>query len=598
MSLPTLSADGSGALLLLAGLVVAGTVAQWLAARLRIPAIILLLATGIVLGPLLGWLRPDEVFGELLPPVVSLAVAVILFEGGLSLRFSEARKLGAPLYALVFGGLAVTFAASTFLAHTLAGLSWATSAVIGGILVVTGPTVIKPMLRSARLDQRPARLLKWEGIVNDPLGALAAVVALEVAILSGSLDHEEGVGAALTGLFALAVIAGLLGLGAGFFLSRAMDRGWIPEHLKTPANFAACLGVFALSDTLQSESGLVAVTVMGVAMANLGSPNLEDVRRFKEEVTTLFVALLFLVLSARLELGALGALGWGGVAFIAAVLFLVRPLAAWTTLPFTGLRWQEIALIGWIAPRGVVAAAMAAALEPELLAAGYADANMLVPVLFGVIIATVVLHGLTIRPLSRKLDVAAHGGEGVLILGAASWVIDLARALRSNGVPVALTDSNYRNTTRARMEGLEAVHGNILSEETLDELPLERMGWMLAATDDSHFNALACVSLAKVLARERVLQVTPESARATEHADPHLQGRTPWGEAGTFSALAARYWSGKRVKVTTLSEEFGWEAFQEQQPGALVLFVIGEKEIALPAEGDGPKEGSKLVYLP
>jgi NhaP-type Na+/H+ or K+/H+ antiporter len=579
-------------LTMIAGLVAMGVAAQWLAVALKIPSIVLLLAVGLLLGPVTGLVRPDDLFGELMEPLIGLSVAMVLFEGGLSLRLKEARKLGAPLWALVFGGLVCTFVLTTGLGVAVAGLSWPVAAVIGSILVVTGPTVIKPMLRQARLSQRPARLLRWEGIVNDPLGALLAVLVVELALLGA----EPG-GSRMAPLFqvgGLAAAAGALGALAGWLLGRALARGQIAEHLKAPSIVAGVLLTYAASEALLHESGLLAVTAMGVVLANLELTSLEAIRHFKENVATLLVAALFLVLSADLALEDLARVTPGAVLLILAVVFVVRPVAVWLSLCRTKLSWQEVTLVSWIAPRGIVAAAMAGALSPQLVRAGYEDARLILPVLFGVIFLTVILHGLTISPLARRLGLAGHAGGGLLIVGASVWAFDLARTLRDAGVDVLLSDSDYRGVLRARMKGVEGFHGDVLSEDSLDDLPGERLSWSLSATPDDHYNALACLALRTVIGPDRTLQLTP--GREGE-GQAHLEGRALWGEEGSFDAISTRYWSGRRFRTTQLTEQFGEAAFREQNPDALVLFVVGPKGLAAVGDEALPTE-ARLVYMP
>ena len=580
---------------LLAVLVGLGVLAQGLAVRLRIPAIVFLLGLGLLLGPGLGLLDPDGLFGDLLQPIVALAVGLVLFEGGLSLRFHEVRRLGRPLTGLLLGGLVVTFLLATVAARFAGGLSWGTAGVCGAILVVTGPTVIKPLLQQARLHRRPALLLKWEGIVNDPLGALLAVVVLELAVAA------SGHGGETPGFLWIPLrlaLAGLLGAAAGLGLARAMDRGLLPEHLKSPAVLASVLLVFAGCDLLYPESGLLAVTAMGIVMANAGSASVEDVRRFKEEIATLLVPLLFLILSARLEPASLEALWGRPLLFVAAVLFVVRPAAVHLSLLGAGVPLRERVLLGWIAPRGIVAAAVAGVFEPRLQAAGYADAGLLVPLMFAIVISTVVLHGLSIRPLARALGLAAPDQDGVLLLGASSPVVDLARALKEAGVDSLIADQNRRDLGRARLAGIPARYGDILDEEMLDDLPLETLGFALAATSDDAWNALACTSLVKVFGRERVFQLTPVAGRLPEGPENPVLGRVPWAGEVSYPRLARRYWQGARFRVTALTEEFGWEEFQQTWPGTLVLFRIRDGRLAPWEKDEDPGSGTVLLHLP
>ena len=577
--------DPSIVLALLIGL---GVGAQWVASRVGVPAIVLLLGLGLTLGPGLGLLEPRELLGDLFEPLVSVSVGFVLFEGGLSLRWREARELGRPLVGLVTVGPLVTFALGCGLARLLIGLSWPTAAVLAAILVVTGPTVIKPLLRTARLRSRPAQLLRWESIVNDPLGALLAVVALEAAVgLSRGTADELWVRVPLL-LFTSAAIGGA----AGWALGRAMDAGAIAEHLKVPSIFAGVLAVFTGANALMHEAGLLSVTVMGVVLANLSSPNVEGVRRFKEDVATILVAVLFLVLAADLEWSVLASLTLGGGAFVVALLLIVRPAASWCALAFSGVSRQEKTLIGWIAPRGVVAAAMGAALQERLVAGGFEDGRLLVPILFAVILVTVVLHGLTLRPLARRLGLSSEGEGGLLIVGADRWVLDLARAVEAAGVDVLLVDSDSLNVSRARKRGFETYLGEATDEETLDELPVERLDVALAATHDDNYNALSCLALSGIFGRERVLQLTPED----DGSEPHLRGRSPWGAAGSYDRLAARRWSGGAFANVSLTEESGWEDFRSRAPDALALFAVRDGRV-VSMEDNGAPTGSTVVYL-
>lgn len=580
---------------LFAGLIGVGVFAQWLASRLKIPAIILFLAFGLILGPVLGWLRPQQIFGDLLSPMISLAVGLILFEGGLSLKFHEVKRLGRPLLRLIVGGLVLSFGLTTLAAHFLAGFSWATASVTGAILVVTGPTVIKPLLRQAGLHRRPARLLKWEGIVNDPFGAILAVLALEA-----SLFFSEGAESLHYHPFSIPFrLLGSIVIGCftAWFLAKAMDRRWIPEHLKAPGILAAVVIVFAASDLLFPEAGLLAVTFMGIVFANLDSANVEDVRKFKEEIATLLVPMLFLVLSSKLQWQALAGLSLGAFSFILAVIFVIRPLSIGTALWNSGLPKADRLLIAWIAPRGIVAAAVAGAFEPKLTAAGYQDAEFLVPVMFAIVLLTVLLHGLSIRPLAQKLGLASKQGDGLLLVGCSRWSIHFASTLQQAGCPVVMVDQNWRDASQARLAGLEVYYGDVLNEEVLDDLPLERLGWALTATTDDAYNALASRQLTKVVGREQSLQLPPHDAAFAEKAEKHLLGTVVWPAKASYPNLAARYWSGDRLKSTKLSENYPWTTFRADHPNALVFFLVRDGRLEpLTTETEVPPEG-RLVYL-
>ena len=579
-------------------LVAAGVIAQLTGAKLRIPALLLLLGLGILLGPVLGIVNPEKLLGEkLLQAFVSLAVAIVLFEGGMSLNIKEARHVGRTLWALILAGLVLGFALVTTVG-VVCGLSLATAATLGGILVVTGPTVILPMLRSARVSLRPAALLKWEGIVNDPFGALLAYFVLQVALVNPGPGATQGFAALVLGFLGFSALAGLVGGCSGYSLGRALSKGWIPEHLRSPLILAAALVVYAGCESFQHESGLLAVTMMGLVLGNLKDTPIEDIQHFKEQITTLLVALLFLVLSARLELESLNALIGAPLFIILAVVFVVRPLVVLTATFRSDLPWSERILVGWIAPRGVVAAAVAGAFSPDLVAAGYPDAQLLEPIVFGVIITTVVLHGLTISPLARKLGLATGEGNGILIVGASLWGNSMAQALTKAGGFVVLADTRYRKVSQARIEGLEVHHGDVRSEDLLMELPMERIRLVLAATEDDAYNSLVMADLQRDLGRQSVFSLTPQSASAAD-SRPHLTGNHPWGEGATYRSITRRFWIGQTFRVTTLTEEFNWEKLTTSNPDALFLFQIADNKLrAIPHDSDPKlKSGARIVYL-
>lgn len=521
----------------------------------------------------------------------------MLFEGGLTLQLKEARYVGKALWRLIFSGLVIGFGLVTMLGILVAGLSLATSAVIGAILVVTGPTVILPMLRGARIALRPATLLKWEGIVNDPLGALLAIFVISVTRFAKG-GEGPGFSALLVGFFGSAAVAVLLGIIVGRLLGKSMTMGWIPEHLKSPVILASVLALFGVAERIHPhhEIGLLAVTVLGIVLANLKNASIEDIRRFKEQISTLLVSLLFLVLSAGLDPRAsLQALSGRHLLFVVLVLVAVRPIVAVAATLRSELPWNERAIISWIAPRGVVAAAIAGALQRDLEADGFADAGLIVPITFGVIVSTVVLHGLSIRPLARRLGLASVEGSGVLVVGASEWGVQMCQALAKAGADVVLADTRYRRVSRARMEGLEVHFGDVLSDETDLELPLERLSWILAATDDDAYNSLVCLHFTPEFGRESVMQLSPASR--SKESKPHMTGQTPWGEQVTYPEISRKYWKDSSFKVTATSESFSWEDLCAKNPEAFFFYYLDDGKLKILKEGAGAPVGAKVVYL-
>ena len=581
----------------------AGITAQWLAWRTRLPAIVLLLAAGMVLGPVLGWLRPSADLGPLLEPVIKLGVAVILFDGGLNLRLHELKSAAAGVRRLVFPGAPIAWLLGSGAAHLLGGLSWPVALIFGAITVVTGPTVILPLLRQARLTRRPASFLKWEGILNDPLGALLAVLIYQYYVSAGSGPDLAGQLADM----ALAVAgAGALGAGAGWLLADLFRRGQVPEYLKPPVILAAVLAAYAVANLLQAEAGLVATTVMGMVLGNRRLPSIDELRRFKEYISILLVSAVFLLLTADVDLSLLAGLDARHALLLAAIVFLARPLTVWLATLGGAMHWRERLLVGWIAPRGVVAAAVAGVFAPELAAIGYEDAGLLVPLVFALIIATVVLHGLSIAPLARVLGLAAGRRQGLLIVGASPWTVALAQALRALEVEVLLADADWYRLRPARLAGIPVYFGEILSESAEENLELHAMGYLLAATDNDAYNALVCTRFAPELQRARVFQLPlgeggGEDPRALVRS---LRGNIALdGETG-YDELLRRHFQGWTFQKTQLTESYGYaDLARDLDPAALpVLRVRGEHKELLFKTAAGPWEpqpgDTVVVYVP
>ncbi len=434
-------------ILTLASIMVTGIFCQWLAWRFRLPAIVLLAAGGLLLGPISGWITPLEDFGAGLRAVISLFVAIVLFEGGLNLQFQELRGTAQVTRRLTSIGVLLAWGLGSLMAHYVGGLEWGIAALLGAILVVTGPTVIMPLLKHAKLNRRTASYLKWEGILNDPIGVLLAVLVYQYLLYSG---EGPAFGAILASL-GLAIGAALaLGGGTAWSLGFCFRQGWIPEYLKAPSIIASVLAVYALSDMVQHESGLLATTLMGIVMGNMRLRSLDEMRRFKEYISLILVSFLFVVLTASLTVESLREIHWPLVAMILGFMFVVRPLAVFLATLGTDCAWQDRLLIAWIAPRGVVAAASAGAFAPALIDAGFEDAKYLVPAIFMVIFATIVAHGFSLGPLTSLLKLRSPGKGRILIVGASPWTVELAIVLQKLEQEVVIADSEWGRLQSAR----------------------------------------------------------------------------------------------------------------------------------------------------
>ena len=499
---------------MIAGVAVAGVFAQWLGWRFRVPSILALLIFGLVIGPGFGWVKPSAILGEVMSPAIGMAVAIIVFEGGLNLNLRELRSAGSGVTRLVFLALPLNWALGAVAGHYVGGLAWSVAVLFGSILVVTGPTVIMPLLRQAKLEPRASAFLKWEGIVNDPIGATLTLLILSVLVALRTRGQDLGSMSGLAGraMFG-AFVAATLGFALPFALRYAFRRDLAPEYLKTPILLAGALGVYATGEAIQAETGLVGATIFGVVLANIEVTGLQELRRFKESLTVFLVSGLFILLTADIDPAVVRHVSWPIVLTTLAILFLVRPAAIGLATVGARMTWRERLLVGWIGPRGVVAAAVAGLAGEQLTRAGYRDGALVLPMVFCVIAATVVLHGLSLGPLARLLKLASTAPPGVLIVGASPWTIGLAKALRAIGVPSMLVDPSFEALRPARREGLATSRVEILSAVGEHMVDMRDLEYLYAATDDDAYNALVCTRFAGEMGRERVHQPPPAAER-------------------------------------------------------------------------------------
>ena len=556
-----------------------GVGSQWLAWRLRMPAIVLMLVAGIVIGPVLGIFDPARDIGPLMGPIIAIAVAIILFEGGLTLNFHSLQDATKGVKRLVFVGAPLGWLTSTLALRYGAGLSWESATVFGGIMIVTGPTVIAPLLRTARLSKRPAALLQWEAIVNDPIGALAAVLAFAVV---SALHTNFTIGEAASELLIGISFATAVGWAGGFGLARAFKRAWVPEYMKVPVLFAALLGIFAVSDAVLHESGLLAVTIMGIVIANANLPSYEELRRFKEHATVLLVSGVFILLAAGLDFGALAKLDMRAVWFVALVILVARPLTVLVSLIGSGIPWREQVLVAFTGPRGVVLVAVAGLFGDRLLNLGFEDAALIGPLAFVLVAVTVVLHGFTLAPFARFLGLTGADTPGVLIIGGSAWTTAFAEALKKAEIPVLMTDPNYGNLRLARDAGIETFSGDILSEAAEHRLELVSYATIVAATSNDAYNTLVATDLAPEFGRENVFQVMREKNESARHQLPRTLGGRLFGPEETHGGLDRLIRLGWAFRITRLSAEFTFEQWRaDREDSQLIARISPAGEIKL-----------------
>lgn len=579
---------------------VLGIGAQWIAWRTGWPSIALLLASGILAGPVLGIIHPEQLFGPLLEPAISIAVAVILFEGGLSLNFRELRKTEGAVTRLALLGIPIGWALGAMACYYVAGLVWPVAILFSGILVVTGPTVVLPLLRQSNIAPRPRAILKWEAIVNDPFGALCAVVTYEYLRRSGEGGTLAGVVLSMLGA---SVVAGLIGYVAARALAWALPRGHVPEYLKAPVLLVAVIGTFVGSNMIQHETGLLAVTVMGIALANMHIDSLRDIHPFKENVTILLVSGVFVLLSASLEFEVLRQFEWRFAAFLAVLLFLVRPLTVLLSLVFTKVPWNERALVAWIAPRGVVAVAISGLFALRLDKLGYADGSILVTLSFAVVVATIVAHGFTIRPLARLLRVTLASEKGVLIVGATPWSLSLAQNLHALDVPVTIGDTSWQRLAGARQAGIPTYHGEILAEATEEDLDMGQFQTLIAASDNEAYNALVCSEFAPEIGRDSVYQLGGTSDDDPRALPNSLRGRSLFSSGMGVEEIHAHQDEGWTFRKTKISDQFDFDDVQAALPRESQLLLLrkpnGTLRFFTHARGPVPASGDTIMsYAP
>jgi len=585
----------------LASIVILGVLAQWIAWRTHLPAILLLLVFGILAGPVGGILKPDLLFGDLLFPLVSLSVAIILFEGGLSLKIDELRKIGHVVRNLTTIAIFITWLLAAFGAHYLAGLDLEQSILLGAILVVSGPTVVIPLLRQIRPIGKVGSIVKWEGIVNDPIGAILAVLVFEVIALGGL---QQGTSAAIIGAVKAAVFGGLIGLIAAAIVVLMLRRYLVPDFLQNPITLVLVVVSYAISDMIQPESGLLTVTVMGVALTNQRYVSIHHILEFKETLRVLLISSLFIILAARITVPQLESFSVANWMFVAFLILIVRPFAVWLSTIRQNVNWREKLFLSWMAPRGIVAAAVSAVFAIRLAEIGFSDSVALVPLTFQVIVGTVAVYGLTAPFLARQLGLAQIKPQGVLIAGAQAWARNIARVLRDQGFVVAMVDSNWSNATEARRSGCQTYYNSVLSENLMADIQLDGIGRLLAMTPNDEVNALAALRFSEIFGRSQIYQLAPLSKKGgkLEQLMPrHLRGRYLFSEKSTYSYFQNRMSENAVVKRTTLTDEYPYTKFRDTYgEDLLLLFVITPDrtlEVCTVDTNVKPKPGDTIIAL-
>jgi NhaP-type Na+/H+ or K+/H+ antiporter len=529
----------------LAVIVGVGMAAQWLAWRAQVPSIILLLVAGLVLGPVTGIVDPDAFLGGTLFPVVSISVALILFEGGLDLPPRELRSTGTVVRRLITVGAIITFFVGIWGAERLFDLSRGAAAVLAAVLVVTGPTVVGPLLRFVRPNGRTGPMLRAEGILIDPIGATASLVAFEAAL-------TEDTGEALSeimGVIGLTLLAGIgIGFVAAFILDHALRRFLIPDHLGNPIALAFVIVAFVVSNEVQEEAGLLTVTVMGIWLARRDTAAVRQLLEFNESLRTLLISALFILLAARIETDQLRDVALPSLAFLALLVLVARPLSVLVSTVRSALSWRERVFLMAMAPRGIVAAAVSAIFAIRLEEEGVRGAELIVPIVFLVIIGTIVVYGFLAGPIARALGLAEARANGVLIVGAHSVARGLAASLKDLEVTTMLVDTDPYNVTRSVALGLPARRLSVLTEEATHDLDLRGIGRILAMTSNDEVNALATSRFSRNFGRRETFQLAPNAEQRSGALPEEMLGRIVGIQGLDYATVDERARQGWRVR--------------------------------------------------
>jgi NhaP-type Na+/H+ or K+/H+ antiporter len=587
-----------------------GITAQWLAWRIQVPSILLLLLFGLCLGI---WISPDRVLGDLtgsdenvgpklLFPIVSLSVAVILFEGGLTLRWSQLGSGSGVVMRLICVASVVTWIATALLAKYLLGFSWQLAWLLGAILMVTGPTVIGPLLRQIRPNRRVSSILQWEGILIDPVGAVAAVLVFEVI----SQPAEVTFIGLLNIVFLTLAIGGVLGCASATLLVLALRKYWIPDFLHGVFFLVSALTVFFVSNILQEESGLVTVTILGICLANQNFVSVEHVLVFKEHLRVLLISCLFIVLGSRLQLSDLIEIGWVGIPFVLLLVFFVRPLSIYMAMIGSAWNSKEKLFVSLVAPRGIVAASVASVFGLKLADADpdiFGRASLLAPVTFLVILGTVAMCGLGAGPLARWLKLADPNPQGIMFAGASRWVREVAVALQKLDIRVTVVDTNYGNVSAARQAGIPAKCGNILSEHIQEEHDLSGIGKFFAVTPSDEVNTLAVMEYMHIFSRADVYQL-PSKTRTHnrwQSIPETRRGRLLFQANVDHHFLDVVFERGAVVKTTTLTDNFTLKQFLAKHgEDSIILFAMeadGKLKVRTVKGAFEPAAGDRVIAI-
>lgn len=605
----------------LAGIIILGILAQWIAWRIRVPAILPLILIGLAVGPLSTFYTAD---GEkLIEPIyrpaseglgifpdkylfsfVSLSIGIILFEGGLTLKRRELSGVGSAILKLITLGPLTTFLGSGLAAHHLLGLNWPISLLFGALVIVTGPTVIAPILQNIPLNRNVSTVLKWEGILIDPIGALVAVLVFE--FIRSSQGGLEFTSHAFISFFQIIMIGLSVGALAALSLYQLIKAELIPHYLLNVFTLALVLGVFVFSDLLAHESGLLSVVVMGMVIGNLDVPRLKDILSFKESLSVLLISILFIILAANIDMEDIHIIldDWRALALFSAVVFVLRPLGVFLSTWKSELRLTEKIFISWVGPRGIVAAGIASLFGITLTSEvpPVPDAEFLVPLVFMIVLGTVLLNATTARAVARLLKVTQDASEGILIIGANGAARLIGKYLQDNNRHVVLIDNNESSIKKAKETGLEAFLVNIYTDDLGEQFELLDMGYMIAMTSSVDVNQYAVRKYQKIFGENGTFRlITPEELKKERPELPQQGLFSYTDDFLNINEVARDYPNIHEVNITDDEQLKRLINRTAANPDTVPLFFKtdnGSIEVIPPNLGDiNAKAGFQLIYL-
>lgn len=549
--------------------------AQWLGWRLKTPSITFFLIFGFIAGPILQLIHPQALLGDLMQPLTSIAVGIILFEGSLNLNFKEIQRARVAIRHFVIVGAPVAWVLTSLAGIYLAGLSFEVAVTFGALLIVTGPTVIMPLLKNARLTERPSSMLKWEGLINDPIGAVLAILAYEY-FKTESLPEQFHPSIFFSTTFVKILLIMLVSYGLGRVIARFFNRGLIPEYMKSAALLSFVVIFYIICNEILHESGLIGVTVLGITLANLGLTSLEDIKKFKETMSLMLVSGIFIILTANMDPKLLLNIDWRGISFILCILLVIRPITAIASSVGTDMSWREVVLTGWVAPRGIVCAAIAGVMGPLLVGAGFEDGEKMLPLAFAIVLVTVFLHGFSAKPLAKMLGLSHPEKDCLIVVGASGWATQLAETLIKRGIEVLIVDKNWYALKKARLSDVPTYYGEILSEETEYKLDLAKYNSLLSATNNPAYNSLVCNSFSHEFSRESTYQFLPhdEDEHETRQLSETIRGEDFGSKDLDFWLLSDLFHKGWRFKTSRIGKGFDIQTLESKAEEG-TLKIIG-----------------------